>query len=575
LLLSLHMNLLAQPLLQPSLPFVVMTGAAIGGYLLTLNRPLVANQAIHFSLLPFAMGPLLLYMQPLQGLIGVVVADLALLAVTRARGEVVKGAFNLGKNLLTVAVVALEIQTLGHGLNLSGPGAVLLCVLVQVTVVLLSYVLVNGVISIYSRSWNLRYGGGMALFMQEIAIYGLGAVVMFLAANQPLAILPLGIPLAWLIVLQNRFLAQDAENSRLVQLHEIVEMLLTGQDLTQSMDQYVRRASRLLSSDFVELIILGRDAQASRRTGEQNSPLLSGGFMVRLAKGSELSRSGITGFSAAQRGFLARMRSLDSVVLSPDGDGEVAALFEDYSLSEGFAVRLGNSSDMLGVLIVGNGAGVSRSDTGRLMLGRNLGMQTAVALERSELLGQVRGSVVERERLRTRALSDSLTGLGNRDLFTERLGEAILELGTRPGTLGLLYLDLDGFKAVNDAHGHRCGDLVLGVVARRLKTTIRPGDVVARLGGDEFGVLLSAIDGEAAALEVADRIVAALSEPISVKTATVSIGVCIGVATSQDPGCGMVELVEEADQAMYEAKHAGRNQVRVAGRTRPRLAIGA
>lgn len=131
-------------------------------------------------------------------------------------------------------------------------------------------------------------------------------------------------------------------------------------------------------------------------------------------------------------------------------------------------------------------------------------------------------------------------------------------------SVGVLFCDLDGFKIVNDLHGHDAGDQVLAIVAARLAGTVRGSDIVARLGGDEFVVVVSAADAEGCA----ERVLASIEGPISLKgNHSVTVGVSIGISTHLH-GCGddqdEAELVDrllaEADQAMYDAKRAGKRR---------------
>ncbi|MEJ5887346.1 diguanylate cyclase [Pseudokineococcus marinus] len=170
------------------------------------------------------------------------------------------------------------------------------------------------------------------------------------------------------------------------------------------------------------------------------------------------------------------------------------------------------------------------------------------------------------ERLSHQARHDALTGLPNRLLLRERL-EAVAGGGAR--ALGLLYLDLDGFKAVNDAHGHPAGDELLQHVARRLRGCLGPEDVVARLGGDEFAALCSAA-GPARDLEdLARRVVQELARPVHLEGAGVQVvvGASVGVRPAGD-GASADDLLRDADAAMYDAKRAGKGRASVrAGRT--------
>ncbi len=169
--------------------------------------------------------------------------------------------------------------------------------------------------------------------------------------------------------------------------------------------------------------------------------------------------------------------------------------------------------------------------------------------------------VTERENLRLdlarRATHDDLTGLPNRALFSDRLQHA---LARRPDANALgravFFIDLDGFKTVNDSLGHQAGDDALRAVAVRLTACLRSGDTVARLGGDEFVVLLEDVVDLASVEEIADRILAAVAQPLALGGAETGLTASLGIAVSR-PDLSPEALLREADSAMYAAKRSG------------------
>lgn len=164
----------------------------------------------------------------------------------------------------------------------------------------------------------------------------------------------------------------------------------------------------------------------------------------------------------------------------------------------------------------------------------------------------------ERESLRTQALRDALTGLPNRAAFDARVAAAVERHRGSPNRMAVLFVDLDGFKPVNDTHGHEAGDDVLRTLAARMTRCVRASDFVARLAGDEFVVVLEDMQDAVANVEhVAGKLLEALSRPIEVGAVQVTVGASIGVAVLGPDDYGVAELVRRADRAMYQVKRQG------------------
>lgn len=157
------------------------------------------------------------------------------------------------------------------------------------------------------------------------------------------------------------------------------------------------------------------------------------------------------------------------------------------------------------------------------------------------------------------ATHDNLTALPNRTLFNEQLVQAIKESQRRNNFTSLFFMDLDGFKHINDQYGHDMGDKVLIEISRRISDVIRDEDIFARIGGDEFTLILNNISSQKAALPVAEKIISAVNQPINLADNQLHIGISIGISFYPVDGKTMDTLITKADDAMYQAKRAGKN----------------
>ncbi|MBS1217796.1 MAG: diguanylate cyclase protein [Proteobacteria bacterium] len=190
--------------------------------------------------------------------------------------------------------------------------------------------------------------------------------------------------------------------------------------------------------------------------------------------------------------------------------------------------------------------------------------ERTVALE--TLNSQLREKETQLEHL---VRHDPLTGLANRILLKDRVERAVTRARRSHNGVALLMVDLDGFKQVNDAYGHSVGDALLVVIAGRLKECVRETDTVARLGGDEFVVLLEETRHPRGTGHIAEKLIAAVQQPVTLPAGTVTVSASIGIACIPEHADTAEELLDRADAAMYAAKAAGRNRWHVA----PEIAV--
>jgi diguanylate cyclase (GGDEF)-like protein/PAS domain S-box-containing protein len=165
------------------------------------------------------------------------------------------------------------------------------------------------------------------------------------------------------------------------------------------------------------------------------------------------------------------------------------------------------------------------------------------------------------EHIKHLAFHDALTDLPNRTLLMDRINQIIINSDREPCNLALLFLDLDGFKLVNDQYGHNVGDDLLKEVAKRLLGLVRHSDIVARLGGDEFIVVLNNPKGMEKITSIATSVVSSINEPMEILGVVLRVGASVGIAMFPADASTCVDLIKNADTAMYVAKNSGRNKI--------------
>ena len=162
--------------------------------------------------------------------------------------------------------------------------------------------------------------------------------------------------------------------------------------------------------------------------------------------------------------------------------------------------------------------------------------------------------------LHSAAFFDPLTKLPNRPLLRDRLQQALSLSARSHHFVAICYVDLDGFKEINDQFGHDAGDLVLIEIAKRLSLSVRQHDTVARIGGDEFVLVINDLSNPFDSKPILDRLLIDLAQPIDIGHHMVSVGASMGVSVSHHHGNNPTALITLADKAMYKAKHSGKNR---------------
>ena len=177
-------------------------------------------------------------------------------------------------------------------------------------------------------------------------------------------------------------------------------------------------------------------------------------------------------------------------------------------------------------------------------------------------IGQFMARKAAEQNLRFVASHDPLTGLFNRNIFNERLHQALAQAARFERSLSLLFIDLDGFKLINDTHGHNAGDALLAELAARLRTTLREGDVIGRMGGDEFVVLIEEFAEVSQVAEVAKKLLDTVTRPFVLHGQSCQVTASLGISIYPDDGSDAQTLLKNADMAMYLVKQQGKNSFR-------------
>lgn len=343
----------------------------------------------------------------------------------------------------------------------------------------------------------------------------------------------------------------DTLRLHLVQIVQDFRLEEEHRRLTAALSEAIRRSSdHALALDFIGgLAAATSEKQAIERVLDLFTFLFTPGRLIYL--------SWLHGHPGAAYGRPG-----------PPSEEEVQAIVrtggaEDYAWlasGRGFRLRVHHQEETLGTLELHDMALPEYSEH-YLKLGLILSRVCGLAIAQARALEREKHA---QERIRHQAYHDPLTGLPNRLFFHEHLEDMLERARVEGRRLALLFVDVDRFKAVNDTLGHGMGDVLLKEVARRLRQSVRNGDVVARLGGDEFLVLVSDVASREGAEAIVRRILASLRQPFLLGEQEFRTSASIGVALFPEHGDEAESLIVQADNAMYEVKRSGRDGYRVA-----------
>src|SRR4051794_18411930 len=375
---------------------------------------------------------------------------------------------------------------------------------------------------------------------------GMGLVVARTVVNDPAALALLALPTILIVVAYRAYTGAKEQQDNLRLLHEVTSLLHAG-DSQEALGDFLDSVRSAFRAEMAELVLLGpsgREGATVSRSREGEEPMV----MAHLDDPEDHHR-------------LLRLATASGALTTRTGTGRGTQL-DSYASSRGLkdavAAALRTEDRVHGLLLVGGRIGDVTTFTSRdLALLDTFARHVATSLERGRLEENLRQVTDLKEQLRHQALHDPLTGLPNRTLFLDRVRHSVDTAGRTGVWPAVLYLDLDGFKPVNDTFGHEAGDVLLRTVADRLRGCLRPADTAARLGGDEFVVLLNGPIDRFGVARVVDRIRAQLDVPMLLgENVVTTVGASIGVALGDVDIPDSDTLVRNADIAMYAAKRA-------------------
>jgi diguanylate cyclase (GGDEF)-like protein len=532
-----------------TLPWVLWAGAFAASEWLEVH--VQWNRESHtFSASDLVLAAGLILAGPAQ-IVTAQVIGVGITMVVHRRQRGVRLAFNLAEYSLGGCLAVLTTTGVTHLVGQSWNwAAALVGVGVCTTTAAVS---IFGVMTLSEGRVQLRALGEMLGFSLPFTLgsAAVGAVLARTAVHDRAALALLVLPAILIVAAYRAYMkARDQqENMRL--LHEVTSLLHSG-DSHEALGDFLTSIRSAFRANLAELVLVGSaggEGTTVSRSLENEPPLVMSRVsdpeayqqLLRLATPSGTLRTRI----GSGRG---RGTQLDAYVTERGFKDAMVAVLRTEDRVHGLLLVAGRYGDVTTF----SGTDVALLET--------FARHVATSLERGRLEETLRQVTDLKEQLRHQALHDSLTGLPNRTLFLDRARQAVDLAGRSHVWPAVLYIDLDGFKPVNDTYGHDAGDLLLRTVANRIRGCLRPSDTAARLGGDEFAILLNGPVDQQGVARVMARLRSQLDVPVDLGEGRIAtVGMSVGVALGCE-GIGDADaLIRQADIAMYAAKRSGGN----------------
>jgi diguanylate cyclase (GGDEF)-like protein len=518
-----------------------------------LSEVLVVHVQLQRDSHSFSMTDLVfvagLYLLAPGALIAAQVTGVALVLVLHRRQFGLKLAFNVVQFALAACVGTMVFGALTGATVLAGAAdwvSALVAVAVSTTT---ASACVHAVMRVSEPSLPLRELPRMlALSLPfSLGIAAVGLLAAETAEQNPASLVLLALPSGLLIAAYRAYTKAREQQNNLRLLHEVTSLLYNSDDAPTALTDFLTAVRGAFRASSAELVLFGEgDATPTLSRSRHGERPVALQLLERREDADRLVAWAVEHDALTLRTGAAR-------------DAELDRYATRHGLKDAMISVLTTEGRVQGVLLVTGRLGDVGTFAGSdLALLETFARHVATSLDRGRLETDLRRVIELQEELRHAAMHDPLTELPNRTLFLDRTQHDLHLAGRNGQWPAVLYIDLDGFKPVNDTYGHQAGDLLLKVFAQRLHECVRSADTAARLGGDEFAVLLHGPIDRAGVHTALDRIRAELARDVDLGGGrTAKVDASIGVAFS-GPDTDIDGLIRRADLAMYIAKRNGR-----------------
>ena len=500
--------------------------------------------------IPVAMG--LFLIDPHQ-LLGCYVAGVLLASWTRQRRiRWVKDFANATLDVVYIGVAVLVFNAVGP---VAGDPLAVRSIVAFVAAMIVSGwfvypIALNAGITIAQGRFNLGEVARAYLF-QVIATTtnaSLGIVALVILTTRPVLAIAVIPPVA--LVLAGQIAAGESQRraDRNEFLYRTTEILHSARQVGERAGELLNGITTMFGVERAELVVI---------------PEVRGPAVRFASTGDDVQAQATTSeLTFAEQEVLNELRTTAILSGSVATDQTLGLALAERSASAGTVVVLRGLEGPQGMLLLLNPTRGGKLGPHEQSLLSTVAGLISVALENGQLAEAIKAMSVEKAELARRAIYDPLTQIANRSLFIETVATSLSQLASSQRPIAVMFIDLDGFKEINDTFGHAVGDRVLSEVAARLRVQVRKLDLAASIGGDEFGMLLDGMRHFSDAAVVADRIIETLRRPIPLGDAVITVGASVGVAVVEDAvdAPEPEELMRRADMAMYLAKRQGKNR---------------